>query len=335
MRAAHTASKRSLRLLGPVACLAALAVVAFGSQAARADPDTVAARFTLQLTSVPNFTFGPVTNYTLPGSALTGDKLTLDASSSTAPSGIASYEWDLDGDGTFETSGNAIESVTFSKLGPLVITLRVTSNAGGVGTSTFSTTVQQAPPTPPPGDIGISIDAGAQFTNTPNVTVSLVWPAGATNVRLSNDGGFAGAQQFDVNPTVPWQLQSSGPERLPKTVYARFNIGNPSMPVTYQDDIILDQTPPVVTEAAVAPPAGAARAARSTARVYKLKIKASDKLSGVAGMQITDNRRAPGKLLRYSGHATFKTAKSAIYVRAKDRAGNFSSWHRAAAAHRR
>jgi hypothetical protein len=64
-------------------------------------------------------------------------------------------------------------------------------------------------------------------------------------VLLSNDGGFAGAQSVPVTLTIPWTLVSSGPERLPKTVYARF-LGAGNDTANFTDDIILDETPPTV-----------------------------------------------------------------------------------------
>ena len=47
-------------------------------------------------------------------------------------------------------------------------------------------------------------------------------PAAATGLLISNDGGFAGALPMPIAKEVPWRLDSSGPERLPKTVYLRY-----------------------------------------------------------------------------------------------------------------
>jgi hypothetical protein len=39
---------------------------------------------------------------------------------------------------------------------------------------------------------------------------------------VANDGGFAAGLPSPVVKELSWNLDSSGPERLPKTVYLRF-----------------------------------------------------------------------------------------------------------------
>src|SRR5206468_3459425 len=104
---------------------------------------------------------------------------------------------------------------------------------------------------------------------------------------VSNDGGFLAAQRFAPKAEIPWRLDSSGPERLPKTVYLRFLAGPVASP-NYTDDIILDERPPTVQSASIVPSPGAASAARAAAlRIWKVKVRASDTNSGVAGVQAT------------------------------------------------
>ena len=74
-----------------------------------------------------------------PFSPLVFDPVTLDASASSDPEGepIARYEWDLDGDRTFETD-NAADPVlltSFDRPGERVIRLRVTDARGATGTT--------------------------------------------------------------------------------------------------------------------------------------------------------------------------------------------------------
>jgi hypothetical protein len=122
--------------------------------------------------------------------------------------------------------------------------------------------------THPSGPVGVSINSAALYTRSPDVTLSVVWPEGADTVLVSNDGGFAAAKAFPVADKISWTLDSSGLERLPKTVCVRFMCTTPDvvgLPLassstgqlatttcsgsssSYTDDIILDQTPPVVT----------------------------------------------------------------------------------------
>src|SRR4029453_17950169 len=64
-------------------------------------------------------------------------------------------------------------------------------------------------------------------------------------------------------------------------------------PETYQDDIILDQTPPAID--------GVRAAARGSgeARRCQMRIRASDELSGVAQMQITNDTAEPRDLVPF------------------------------------
>jgi hypothetical protein len=179
--------------------------------------------------------------------------------------------------------------------------------------------------TSPAGRVGISINKGAQYTNKTDVTLTIVPPVGVTGFLVSNDGGFVEATTFQPKTEVAWKLDSSGPERLPKTVYMRFLTGPFASP-NYTDDIILDERPPIVDSASVDAPAAASRASVAKLRKFKVKVKAHDTNSGVAGVQVTLSKKKPGKLLKYKKTLTVKLAARPKFLRAKDRAGNFSKW---------
>ena len=141
----------------------------------------------------------------------------------------------------------------------------------------------------------------------------------------------AGARASATAPKpveISWTLDSTGPERLPKTVYLRFLVGTFASP-NYTDDIVLDERPPTVQQASVAPAAGAAAAGTAVAAKlgkWKVKCKASDTNSGVGFVQVTANKKKPGKLLKYKRKLTVKSAKRPKFLRARDKAGNFSRW---------
>lgn len=270
-------------------------------------------------------TVAPIANIAGPEHVLAGSPVTFDARGSKFPCDLSpgQHEWDLDGDGSFETTTGAEATVrtTFEGVRSLKPRVRIT-NAGGV-TSIAETTVHVRSPSPS-GPVGISINNGARFVNQPDVTLTVRWPLYATDLLASNDGGFANAIQAAVTASLPWRLDSSGPERLPKTVYVRFT-GGQSGPETYQDDIILDETPPLITEALSEPmtdPSGARIAQQSQ---YTIKVKAVDEVSGVKQMQFaTVNAGTPGALQPYRETVTLESVPR--YVRVSDTAGNYSSW---------
>lgn len=261
-----------------------------------------------------------------PNPALAGRAVTFDGSASAdAGHTISRYEWDLDGDGSFEsdTGGTATASRTYSSPQTIQVGLRVTdsTNLTAESRQELRVTTQTIQ-----GQFGVSINNGAQYTRTPDVTITANFASGITTMLFSNDGGFFAPQSFTPARTTKWKLDSSGPERLPKIVYVRFLTGLlPSE--TFTDDIILDETPPQVQAATlVGATTSAAQAAK--ARKYTLKLKASDSNSGVAGVQVTANKRKPGKLLRYKKRLALKAAAKPKWVRARDRAGNLSSWRK-------
>jgi hypothetical protein len=189
------------------------------------------------------------------------------------------------------------------------------------------------PPPPPSGGggtgatdsrTGVSIDNGAQYTNDPHVTLSVIAPSWAASLRVANDGGFLDARAFAVAPRVQWHLAESGPERLPKTVYVRFG-GDVQ---TFTDDIILDQVRPTVTSATVvqARSGGARAAAARTTHTYRVRVHATDSTSGVGKVQFAVTKRRPSKLGKYGRIASYRGLAAPKFVRVRDRAGNYSRW---------
>lgn len=255
---------------------------------------------------------------------LTNTAVTLDGSPSVVPFGhVTRYQWDFNGDGAYETDNGADPTVshTFTRTGKQTVGLRITSADGYTDTTSAVVDVRTAPPT---GAVGVSVEHGAQFTNDAHVQLGLVWPKFAQNVTISNDGGFAHSGTLPVAASLPWTLASSGPERLPKTIYVRFDHSTQ----TFQDDIILDEVAPTVGSAAVIGPGGvAAGAAKARKQTYRIAIRASDDNSGVRVMQLS-NRRKGGSVLRFRRRLGYRATAAPRYVRVRDRASNYSRWHR-------
>jgi len=80
---------------------------------------------------------------------LTGTTVYVSAGSSTSLSGVFSkFEWDLDGDGTYETDGGTTNtsSTSFTTSGSKTVGVRVTSRGGTTSTATTTIDVRKSPP---------------------------------------------------------------------------------------------------------------------------------------------------------------------------------------------
>lgn len=282
-----------------------------------------------------------------PNPVLVGNPVGIDASASSDEGGpITRYEWDLDGNGTFEfdTGTRPFIARSFPVAGQVRVSVRVTDAVGKTAVATETLRVNDPPGAP--RLYGVSVDHGALFTNSPDVTLNLVYPGSTTGVVMSNDGGFLTAMALDPSPQMRWRLASAGPERLPKTVYVQF-LSGPFATDRFSDDIILDETRPSIVSATVRPAApsqpptsSAASPARTSAgsRLLAktlvqargsrmLRVRARDNASGVTGIQVSVGVRASRARFRPFGRApvTVRTAGK-IWVRVRDGAGNVSKW---------
>jgi hypothetical protein len=184
---------------------------------------------------------------------------------------------------------------------------------------------------PPAGPVGVTIADDAEAVSSRSVEISLVWPRCARTVTIANDGSFRRAQTFPVSATIPWTLAATRSERLPKTVYVRFDASTQ----TFTDDVILDATDPVLTGTVLT------RAASG----LTLRLNARDVGSGLAKFQLGRSRavRVPPRTRAASGGPTIRPVRSgrlsarnpvvrlrsaneAQWIRVGDAAGNWSRW---------
>jgi PKD repeat protein len=145
---------------------------------------------TLRTVTVTNR--APVSSFTAtPTSANKGQLVSFDGSGSTDPDGtVVKYEWDLDGNGTFETSTGTTPTTSrsYSSAGTVEAKLRVTDDKGATSVSAKTIVVTLVPPT-------------ASFTATPNP------------VDTGTSVGFNGAGSTDTDGTVvkyEWDLDGNG-----------------------------------------------------------------------------------------------------------------------------
>jgi hypothetical protein len=258
-----------------------------------------------------------------PQTVLTGQQVRLLANGSKVWFGsVAKYEWDLDGNGSFEldTGTTPHTTTSFDRPGDVDVRLRVTSTVGKTAVAAYPLMVWL---TSPPGEPGLTINDGGRFTNNPNVTLKLAWGGDHwTHVTVSNHADFRDSVELPLAEEIPWTLSTSGSEQEPKKVYVRFStpVGqgdvHESQPVTVQRGIVLDQTAPALT--------GVKVAARTTDG-YELVIDAKDATSGVDAMQIASVSASAPSFTKYTRRATYR-GTAAPRVRVRDRAGNVSGW---------
>jgi len=189
--------------------------------------------------------------------------------------------------------------------------------------------------------VGVTINSAAEFTNKKTVVLSVTGASGSVSAIVSNDGGFGAAETFtlvDGSAEINWTLISSRDERLPKQVYVKFVSRFGTQSSNYQDDIILDTTAPILSNAtAVATTAPAAAVTVAAVRApkkngAKITVKAVDANSGIGSIEMRSGASKKATSIKYanprakSQTLTVNTKAKSLQVRVIDRAGNPSPW---------
>jgi PKD repeat protein len=124
----------------------------------------------------------PIGSFTAtPNPVNTNTTVSFNASASSDPGGsISKYEWDLDGNGTYETNTGTTKTTSrsYTTPGEVVVGLRVTDNKGLQGTTTRTITVQNQPPTasftfsPSPATAGGTVSFSGSASKDPDGTIA-------------------------------------------------------------------------------------------------------------------------------------------------------------------
>ncbi len=277
-----------------------------------------------------DLTTPPVASLQVASPVATGANVVLDASGShdAFDGTIVDYKWDLgSGDFTVDTGSTPTTSTSFDTPGQATLRVEVTNSIGQTAIATVPVTIDLAPP---PGVVGFSINNGDYATNSPSVALDVIWPLFAQNMLISNDGGFGpsgNTQTVPVAASVPWTLATGANERLPHIVYVRFP-DSLYPTVTFTDDIILDTTAPTVTTA---------KKAGKASGTYKVKMVATEKISGISQVQFSPDKNtaatvvltspsSPG-ITKLNKTLTVSMSTAPKWTRARSAAGKWSGWH--------
>lgn len=176
-----------------------------------------------------------------------------------------------------------------------------------------------------PGGIApsLTIDGGALYTNDPDVTITFKPPRDTLSFRIANDAAKLDdgwARRTTAGDQYSWRLDTqAGAVRDVRHVYLRYWTRDwRTSPRDLSDDIVLDQRDPKVLSARMRP-------ARKRSL---LVVRARDNRSGVHQMQLTSNRRKPGRARRFRRHTKLHAHARRLYVRVIDGARNHSRWRK-------
>jgi len=185
-----------------------------------------------------------------PGPAITmygnGDNVTFNASASHGTGGIVSYAWDLDGNGSFETSGDKIAHKRFYRTGTFVVRLRVTDGEGDSSVTQRTVIVHRAP----------HAEIHAPRTTWPLNTQLKLSPGGSTGdpglARFAWDFNGDGSPEIVSSNSgiVPVTYSTPGPHTITLTVtdtYGAKATGQLTVNIVHRPTAALTVTPSVAT----------------------------------------------------------------------------------------
>lgn len=135
-----------------------------------------------------SFTITPATG------ALVGQTVSFDGSASSDPDGpLVAYDWDLDGNGSFETPG-ATPSRAYGVAGSVSVKLRVTDASANQHTATKTLTISDPPVVPP---VVNPFVPPVVVTPPPPAIAKLVF-TGAAKQKAADKRGVAGMAKCDL-----------------------------------------------------------------------------------------------------------------------------------------
>jgi hypothetical protein len=289
------------------------------------------------------------------GGALTTTAIdvTLSLSATDVTSGVGMMSFSNDGDtwSPWQSYATNASWALMSGDGLQTVYARFRDVAGNVSLPVSSTIELD---TATEAEYGLTINAGALFTNQTAVALTLGAQPGTAQMQVSNDGGFADALWEPYASRKVWTITQYGNYAIPRVVYVRYKDYQGNTSATFSDDIILDVTPPVgsvtitpiiagMRDLASDPTFQVGASSTQTFTVYlpfiskplqvNLLLTATDDVSGVGGMLISNNMDFSGA--NWEAYASQKnwqvpsTGTTTVYVKFRDNAGNVSTTYSA------
>jgi PKD repeat protein len=189
-----------------------------------------------------------------PGLVLSGRVTALSAASSVDPDLPAgaglTYEWDLDGDGIYDTAPDTSATIdhTFTATGPVTVGVRVTDEASAQATTTRSLVVTHAPvvsltatPTPASFDEAVTLDASGSSDPDGAGALTYEW-------EVEDDDGAT------LTPTAGAQLTTSWAKAGTRTVTVTVTDASGAKTEGSVDVVVRNQAPTAAIAATPASP---------------------------------------------------------------------------------
>lgn len=247
-------------------------------------------------------------------------KVTLDASGSADAGGIARYEFDLDGNGSYETSSATPRAeTTLTTLGEHPLGVRVVDRAGHAAVAA-QVVVGEAVTGKGSREASVTIDEGAEFTRSRIVSLAIQPPprSGAVTMIIANDGRPDQTLRRPVAEHVTWALAKGDGLRDRRIVYVVFynSAGLQVSNGRVQDDILYDPYAPTVRDAVLS---------ITGARAARLSFRAHDRGSGLARWELKAGRRVLARRTRFKGTKKItlpKVGVGKVSLVLRDKAGN-------------
>ena len=181
----------------------------------------------------------------------------------------------------------------------------------------------------------VSINSDATFTDSPDVLLDLLGPAGTSGMEISNQTSFHGATWEPYAAHRAWTLSDPQGQVVTEIVYARFRTDpNDLVGTLALGNIVVDPLPPTAGTATVSGSAKPGSVGIESLKTFTLNTTASDQVggSGVAAMELSTSSSFAGAVWQpYASSIKWPydtRAKVTVYDRFMDGAGNVSKTYK-------